>query len=137
MMKNDIVAQLSFGSINKLKYNIHELVISHIPSGEIEIDHIVELESSFSGKNIPCYLMIIKKTPFSYSFSALMKIREQKLFNGIAVVGQSKLNRIDQNIFESALFKNLINIKYFSCRQQALDWLDELRVNSGEKIDHS
>ncbi len=116
------LSELPYAKIIILHDNIAEVMINDEVKMDIEmVEHyhkylLSHLRSPFS-------LLINKINSYTYDFDAQLKLATLKEINAMAVVAYNRTTRITTESLASYPRSKKWNLKVFSNRDEALDWL--------------
>lgn len=114
--------ELSFAKIIILNDNVAEVMINE----GVEMDEaMVKQYHDFLQSHLqpPIYLLINKINSYTYNFQAQMNLATIKEINAMAVVAYNRVTEISTKTLASYPRSDSWNIKIFSNRNEALDWL--------------
>jgi len=118
------VHELSFSKIKLLSDSVAEVIINE----GIEIDEtMVDQYHEFLLLHLtpPFSLLINKINSYTYSFGAQLKLATLKEINAMAVVTYNRAAEIATHNLATSIPREVEwNIKVFSDRDKALDWLE-------------
>ena len=114
--------ELPYAKIIILQDNIAEVMIND----EVKMDlEMVEQYHEFLLSHLrpPFSLLINKINSYSYDFDAQLKLATLKEINAMAVVAYNRITRITTEALASYPRSEKWNLKVFSNRDEALNWL--------------
>ena len=114
--------ELPYAKIIILHDNIAEVMINDEVKMDLEmVEHYHEF--LLSHLRSPFSLLINKINSYSYDFDAQLKLATLKEINAMAVVAYNRTTRITTESLASYPRSKKWNLKVFSNRDEALDWL--------------
>jgi hypothetical protein len=114
--------ELPFAKIIILQENIAEVMINDEVKMDLEmVEHYHEF--LLSHLRSPFSLLINKINSYTYDFDAQLKLATLKEINVMAVVAYDRITRITTETLASYPRSEKWNLKVFSNRDEALNWL--------------
>ena len=114
--------ELPYAKIIILQDNIAEVMINDEVKMDLEmVEHYHEF--LLSHLRPPFSLLINKINSYSYDFDAQLKLATLKEINAMAVVAYNRITRITTEALASYPRSEKWNLKVFSNRDEALNWL--------------
>ncbi len=114
--------ELPYAKIIILHNNIAEVMINDEVKMDLEmVEHYHEF--LLSHLRSPFSLLINKINSYTYDFDAQLKLATLKEINAMAVVAYNRITRITTESLASYPRSEKWNLKVFSNRDDALDWL--------------
>ena len=114
--------ELPFAKIIILQDDIAEVMINDEVKMDLEmVEHYHEF--LLSHLRPPFSLLINKINSYTYDFDAQLKLATLKEINAMAVVAYDRITRITTETLASYPRSEKWNLKVFSNRDEALDWL--------------
>lgn len=114
--------ELPFGKIIIIRKDVAEVIINE----DIEMnDEIVKQFHKFILKNLssPFSLLINKINNYTYSFEAQKKLGSLSELKAIAIIAYNKISKISSKSVASFPREIKWNMKLFSNRNDAMDWI--------------
>ena len=114
--------ELPYAKIIILQDNIAEVIINDEVKMDLEmVEHYHEF--LLSHLRPPFSLLVNKINSYTYDFDAQLKLATLKEINAMAVVAYDRITRITTESFASYPRSEKWNLKVFSNRDEALNWL--------------
>ena len=116
--------KLSFARIEKLHHNIGEVFVDH--GIEVNIEMVEEIHTAFLSIFPSTFSLLINKSnAYSTQLEALERFGKLAAIDKIAVYAPSALARVSADFSAEIPSSATLNIKVFSDRDSALDWLTQ------------
>lgn len=123
--------ELSFGILTVLRHGLAEVIVNE--GIEIDLDMVDEYHMCISEfLPDPCGILVNKKNKYTYTFEAQMNIGRMEKIKALAMVVYSDTARIASEAVMKLPPPPTQNMKIFSDRDAALQWLGQ-QVGNGRR----